>query len=263
MDALFHSYGLAVIYIGIYMIGWFIWSIIKRRNDVADTAWGLGFILVAWLVYIDNVSEFSLSIITPVCVSVWGIRLAWHIHKRNHNRPEDARYKRWREEWGSWVYIRSFFQIYVLQGILLLIISAPVIWSATFQLRTISGWLIIGACIWLFGFVWESVGDAQLRKFLKNPNRTARIMKGGLWRYSRHPNYFGEVTQWWGLWIIALATPWGWLSIIGPMTITLLITKVSGIPLLEQRFANDPEFAQYKETTNALIPWRPKSATKL
>jgi steroid 5-alpha reductase family enzyme len=114
-------------------------------------------------------------------------------------------------------------------------------------------------CVWVIGFFFESVGDAQLSRFIKDPANKGKLMQSGLWKYTRHPNYFGEVTQWWGLWIIALSVSYGWLGIIGPLTITTLILKVSGIPLLEKSMEGNPEFQEYKKRTSVFFPLPPKA----
>ena len=104
----------------------------------------------------------------------------------------------------------------------------------------------MGVCVWLFGFLFESVGDAELARFTRDPHNRGKILQSGLWRYTRHPNYFGEVVQWWGIWLIAVGVPGGWFGIVGPLTITFLILKVSGIPMLEKKMAENPDFAEYK-----------------
>jgi steroid 5-alpha reductase family enzyme len=113
---------------------------------------------------------------------------------------------------------------------------------------------LVGVAVWLLGFYFEAVGDAQLARFIKDPANKGKLMQNGLWAYTRHPNYFGEVTQWWGIWLIALFVPSGWLAIIGPITITFLILKVSGIPMLEKKMAEHPDFAEYKRRVSVFIP---------
>ena len=119
-------------------------------------------------------------------------------------------------------------------------------------------WLdFLGIAIWIFGFYFEAIGDWQLSKFIQDPEKTG-IMKEGLWKYTRHPNYFGEVTQWWGIWLIALSTKYGLPSILGPLAITFLILKVSGIPPLEKKYADNEDFKKYKKKTSKFIPLPPK-----
>jgi steroid 5-alpha reductase family enzyme len=241
-----------------YISLWFVISLFKRRNDVADVAWGLGFVLLAWTSFFLSGATGTRGVLVGVLVSVWGLRLAWHIHARNRGKAEDYRYLAWRREWGRWFYPRSYAQVYLLQGALLFLISLPVLIinrnaSGTFGL--LDG---IGACVWLFGFLFESVGDAELARFVKDPANKGRLLQSGLWRYTRHPNYFGEVAQWWGIWLVALGVPGGWFGIIGPLTITILILKVSGIPMLEKKMAENPDFTEYTRRTSVFFPWFPK-----
>jgi len=243
----------------IYMSLWFVISLIKRRNDVADIAWGIGFVLIAWSAFFLSENLSIRSLLVNILVSLWGLRLAWHIKSRNKGKTEDYRYLAWRKEWAKWFYIRSYFQVYFLQGALLYIIILPVLFvnkNSGVNLNFIDG---LGALVWIVGFFFEVVGDVQLKKFLINPINKGHLMQAGLWKYTRHPNYFGEVTQWWGLWLIAINISSGWFSIIGPLTITILILKISGIPLLEKRMAENPEFAEYKKRTSIFIPWPPKN----
>lgn len=237
-----------------YMSLWFLVSFIKKRNDVADVAWGLGFVLMTWTSYFLSGDSGVRGILVGVLVSVWGLRLAWHIHARNKGKAEDYRYIAWRKEWGKWFYIRSYFQVYLLQGLFLFLIVVPVLLINN-STGTALGLLdIVGVIVWLLGFYFEAVGDAQLARFIKDPSNKGKLMQSGLWAYTRHPNYFGEVTQWWGIWIIALSVSGGWLAIIGPITITFLILKISGIPMLERKMEENPDFAEYKRKTSVFIP---------
>jgi steroid 5-alpha reductase family enzyme len=238
---------------------WFVISLIKKRNDVADIAWGLGFTLLAWTSYFISGNNSLRALLAGILVSVWGLRLAWHIHTRNAGKAEDYRYAAWREAWGEWFYIRSYAQVYLLQGILLFVVALPVLLVNRSVDKTFGLLDIAGALVWLFGFLFEAVGDAQLTKFISDPANKGRLMQSGLWRYTRHPNYFGEVTQWWGIWLIALSVPNGWISVIGPLTITILILKVSGIPMLERKMEKNPEFAEYKLRTSVFFPLPPRN----
>lgn len=242
-----------------YMSVWFVLSLVKKRNDVADTAWGVGFILLAWVSFYLGQAQGPRGLLVGLLISVWGIRLAWHIHTRNKGKAEDYRYAKWREEWGAWFYVRSYAQVYLLQGVLLFLIVLPVLLLNVSAGPAIGVLDFIGVAVWILGFVFESVGDAQLAQFIKDPANKGTLMQGGLWRYTRHPNYFGEVTMWWGIWLIALSTPYGLLGIIGPITITTLILKVSGIPMLEKKMEENPQFAEYKMRTSIFIPWFRKS----
>lgn len=242
----------------IYMNFWFVISLIKKRNDIADVAWGLGFVLIAWFSLYLNKNINLTTIVVAIAVTIWGIRLATHIYLRNRNKKEDYRYLAWREKWGKYFFVRSYFQVFILQGILLYIISLPVLFINYTKGLSFSYWLVFGILIWTIGFFFESIGDLQLSKFLKNPNNGGKVLNTGLWKYTRHPNYFGEVTEWWGLWLVAISISGGWLTIFGPLTITFLILKVSGIPLLESKMSENPEYIEYKKKTSLFIPFFPK-----
>ncbi len=247
-------YLLLALILFVYMNLWFFISLIKKRNDVADIAWGLGFMLMAWVSFFLSGDLNIRGLIAGILISIWGLRLAFHIYGRNKNKTEDYRYLAWREEWSKWFYLRSYFQVYILQGALLFIIIFPVLLinkSGNFPLGVLD---ILGILIWIVGFYFESVGDSQLARFIKNPENKGKLMQSGLWAYTRHPNYFGEVVQWWGLWLIALSVPNGYIGIIGPITITFLILKVSGIPMLEKKMEENIEFAEYKRKTSMFIP---------
>jgi steroid 5-alpha reductase family enzyme len=238
----------------VYMNLWFIVSLIKKRNDVADVAWGLGFILMAWSSFFLASSSGSRGLLVCILVSIWGLRLAWHIHNRNKGKSEDYRYLAWRNEWGKYFYLRSYFQVYLLQGMFLFLVVFPVLIINKNTESVIGLFDLFGLAIWLAGFYFEAVCDMQLARFIKNPDNKGKLMQSGLWAYTRHPNYFGEVLGWWGIWIIALSVPGGWISIVGPATITFLILKVSGVPMLEKKMAEHPDFADYKKRVRAFLP---------
>jgi steroid 5-alpha reductase family enzyme len=237
-----------------YMAVWFCLGQALRRNDVADIAWGIGFIVtaVSAMVFTENVTPRGLLI---TCIVVlWGVRLSSHVFLRNLGKQEDPRYRKWRKDWGKHAVIRAFFQVFLLQGVLIIIISLPVTIAITAERSPLSLLDILGVCIWFVGFAFETVGDCQLMRYKRNPANQGKIMTQGLWRYTRHPNYFGEVALWWGVYLIAVSVPLGWATILGPITITCLILKVSGIPLLEERYKDNPEFQMYKRRTSAFFP---------
>jgi len=259
MDSIFSTFGIVACVLFGYMGLWFFVSLVKKRNDVADIAWGLGFILVALLsLFVTKTVSLS-SVLVTFLVIIWGIRLALHIYLRNKGKPEDKRYAAWRVEWGKWVVVRSFFQVFILQGLLLFVIAIPIILVHT-NTPKLSPITIAGLIVWLIGFYFESVGDKQLKNFLSNPANKGKVLNTGLWKYTRHPNYFGEVTMWWGIWLISLSSPLlGALSIVSPLTITFLILKVSGVPMLEKSMTANPLFQDYIKTTSKFFPWWPKT----
>ncbi|MDR3646831.1 MAG: DUF1295 domain-containing protein [Candidatus Babeliales bacterium] len=241
-----------------YMTFWFIISIIKKRNDIADVAWGTGFIVACIsALFLNNVIYFR-SVLATTLVFIWGVRIATHIYLRNKDKKEDYRYLELTAQWGQWFYLRSYLQIFLLQGFILIIIATPVLFINTFYFINYSFYDILGFIIWLIGFIFETVSDWQLGQFLKNPTNKGKILQTGLWQFSRHPNYFGEVTQWWGLYCIALALPYGFATIIGPLTITFLILYVSGIPLLEKSLTLNPYFKEYAKRTSKFFPLPPR-----
>ncbi len=249
--------GISAFIIFVYMTFMFLLAIIVKDNSIADTAWGIGFIVVSLSTLLIG-GDFALrKILVAALVLVWGLRLAIRIFMRNWGKGEDWRYRKWREDWGKYFILRSYLQVFMLQGFILLLNVSPVLVINTYGSGELTWIDIIGILVWGLGFFFESVGDYQLDRFIENPENQGKIMDRGLWRYTRHPNYFGEVTMWWGIFIIALAVPWGWIGIIGPMVITLMIVFVSGIPLTEKQMDKNPAFADYKKKTSILIPWFP------
>ena len=239
----------------LYVTILFIISVIIKDNSIADIAWGSGFIIASVSVLLYQGTFGLRNILITALIIIWGSRLSIRIFRRNRGRGEDWRYKRWREEWGRTFYPRSYLQVFILQGLLLLVNVSPVIIINSFPAQTAAWTDVVGLCFWLVGFYFESVGDWQLDRFVRNPANRGKIIQEGLWRYTRHPNYFGEITMWWGIFIIALGSPYGIFGIIGPATITYLIVFVSGIPLAEKAMEQTPGFAEYKQRTSVLIPW--------
>lgn len=238
-----------------YMNIWFVISLLSKRNDVADTAWGLGFILMTWMSFFLFKVYSPVAVLVNIMVTVWGFRLSHHIHKRNKNKKEDKRYIEMMKNNSS--ILKSYLQVFILQGALLYCIALPAIfvnWSKDINFGAAA---VVGSMLWLFGFMFEAIADKQLADFIKNPDNRGKIMQSGLWRYSRHPNYFGEVTLWWGIFVIALSTPQGLFTIIGPITITILIIFVSGIPLLEKRYKDRKDYVEYSKKTSVFLPLPP------
>lgn len=247
----------------VYMTAWYVAAMIVRRNDIVDIAWGLGFIVIAVCLLLRFEPAPSARLyVASALVFVWGARLAWHVGRRNlrPGKTEDPRYAEWRRSWGRMFSVRSFFQVFMLQGLFMLLISAPVQVVGSAAGPAFGALDFVGIAVWLCGFVFESVGDAQLARFLANPANRGHIMDRGLWALTRHPNYFGEATMWWGLGIMALSMPSGWIGLIGPITITWLLTKVSGIPLVERPRNGEPEWEAYKARTSAFVPLPPRKS---
>lgn len=239
------------------MTFWFVISVIIKRNDIADIAWGLGFIMISWSAFLLG-AKTERSLLVNILITVWGLRLSWHIFNRNRKKGEDERYLNWRKEWKNF-YFQSYIKVFMVQGLFLYLIALPTLLINSSNIQGFSFLDFIGIAIWIVGFYFESVGDSQLKKFISNPKNKGKTMDQGLWKYSRHPNYFGEVTMWWGIFIIALSAPNSLYTIIGPLTITYLILFVSGIPLLEKKYAGRNDFEAYKKKTSIFFPLPPKN----
>jgi steroid 5-alpha reductase family enzyme len=253
-----HAIALAALSIFTYMSVVFIVALVKKNNGVVDIAWGLGFILVSAVVFLFCGQGRARQWLALALVLAWGGRLALHIYARNRGREEDFRYAAWRRQWGKFFIVRSYFQIFMLQGLFLLLVIAPVlliIGQEQARLNLLDG---LGVVVWLCGFLFETVGDRQLAAFIQEPANRGQLMTGGLWKYTRHPNYFGEAFLWWGMGIIALSAPRGWLGLIGPLLITTLLLFVSGVPLLEKKYRGRPDWEEYKKRTPKFVPWFPK-----
>jgi steroid 5-alpha reductase family enzyme len=246
----------------IYMAAMFLVAVWRRDNSIVDIGWGPGFILVAGLTLLRRGALDWRPLLVTALVLVWGLRLGIHIYLRKRGKPEDFRYAAWRQAWGRSFVLRSFFQIFMLQGLLILIIAWPVWLTNLSPARPLTILDAAGALVWLTGFVLEMVSDAQMERFRSDPAHKGRIMTGGLWRYSRHPNYFGESVQWWGLFLIALSVPAGWTAAASPLFITFLLLKVTGVPLLEKKYDGNPEFAAYARRTSVFVPWFPRRESK-
>lgn len=246
-------YSLIFFVIFVYMSFWFIVSLIKKRNDVADIGWGIGFVIISLIsLFLSNF--YFINIVVFILVLIWAFRLSLYIYIRNRNKKEDYRYKEMSKSWGKYFYIISFLQVFLLQGLFMIMVSTPIIINVFHNKLFNIYFFVLGIIFWIIGFLFETISDIQLYNFTKDKNNKGRILKSGLWKYSRHPNYFGEVLLWWGIFFISFYYPYQLIGIIGPITITFLILKVSGIPLLEKKFEGIEEFEEYKKRTSVFFP---------
>lgn len=237
-----------------WVLFWFILSVVLKRNDIVDIAWGLGFIYFSIWVALSTDQGMSQYIVFGL-VFLWGLRLSVYLLMRIIRKPEDYRYLNWRNEWGRSFLVRSFFQVYVLQNFLLLLIAIPlVIISLNAQNEPNLPAMIPGLSLWGYGFFWQTTADYQLFQFKKDLANKGKIIQIGLWRRSRHPNYYGELCMWWGVWLCILPYSYGWLGIISPILISWLIIKVSGIPMLEAKYEGNKQFEDYQKRVPVLIP---------
>ena len=234
-------------------------SLTLKNSSIVDIFWGFGFILIVWLVFaLAPQGYLPRRQLVAILVTVWGVRLALHIGSRNWGKPEDFRYASWRKENGPRWWWVSYFKVFLLQGLIMWILSAPLIAAQTSGFPAILTPMdLLGMCTWGVGLLLESVADAQLAHFKKNPTNRGRILTSGLWKFSRHPNYFGEAVLWWGYYLLALAAGAGW-TIFAPLLMTVLLVKVSGVSMLEKTLKSKPGYEEYMNNTNAFVPWLPK-----
>ncbi len=257
--SIIQAYGSGLFIILAIMFILWLASLALKNASIVDIFWGSGFVIANWIYFFLAPDGFmTRKLLISTLVTVWGLRLTLHILLRNKGKPEDFRYQKWREENGSSWWWRSFFKVFLLQGILLWIISAPLLLAHAGikpQYLTALDWL--GVILWVVGFYFEAVGDLQLKRFLAWPENKGKIMNQGVWRYTRHPNYFGDSAQWWGFYLIA-ASAGGWWTIFSPILMTFLLVRVSGAALLEKSMSKKPGYREYMDTTNGFIPWFPR-----
>ena len=297
MDILVNFSHAAVVVFGLLTLLWAI-SVAVKDASLIDIFWGFGFLVVAAVcLYIANPKTSYLILLAALPI-LWGIRLSLYLAKRNLGHGEDVRYvamrkraeKKGKSEMG-WR-IRTLFTVYFGQGLLIMIVSAPV-WVAVATSGVVAAPLdqlqsdsvdaggvliydmipkpdigllsILGALLWLIGFLFEAIGDAQLSKFMKKMKsydgayQDKPVLDTGLWKYTRHPNYFGNACMWWGIWLVACQAPWGWATIFAPLIMTILLTRVSGRDLLERQLKKRPAYQDYIKRTSGFIPRIPKS----
>jgi steroid 5-alpha reductase family enzyme len=244
--------------LGLMTVLWLI-SLAIKNSSIVDIFWGAGFVLVGWLYYFLAPEGFIVrKLLIAALATIWGLRLSIHIFLRNKGKPEDFRYQKWRKENGAKWWWKSFFQVFLLQGLLMWFISMPLLAAQYFGgVDRLTVFDYMGIVLWAIGFLFEAGGDLQLAQFLKDPANRGTVMRSGVWRYTRHPNYFGDSAQWWGFYLIALAAG-GWWTILSPVVMTYLLTKVSGVALLEKTMSTRPGYREYAEVTSAFIPWFPR-----
>ncbi len=241
-------------------------AVYKKDNSIIDRFYGLTFVITSWFMVMLQLQTNAISPLTAlilILISVWGIRLSSRIHIKNKKKgAEDFRYAAWREEWTKkgkeYFYVRSYLQIFILQGVIVSLVLLPFTLVVANPTSLSSAFIPLGLLVWATGFFFESVGDYQVDRFVKHKHvEGEQIMKKGLWKYTRHPNYFGESSMWWGLALMAFSQA-SILVFLSPALITCLLLKVSGIPLLEKRWKGLPEWEAYKSKTSAFFPLPPK-----
>lgn len=246
-------------FVFVYMLG--IWALSLAKHDVSivDVGWGLGFVGIAAVAHVTGGGWEGRQRLVLLLTALWGLRLAVYLLWRNWGEPEDYRYQRMRRHHGRRFPIVSLYSVFGLQGLLLWIVSLPVqVAQAAPEPARLTAFDLLGVALWGAGMFFEAVGDLQLAHFKADPVNRGQVMDRGLWRYTRHPNYFGDCCVWWGLFCVALSTGAAW-SAIGPVVMTILLMRVSGVPMLERGMEKRrPGYVEYVRRTNAFFPWRPR-----
>lgn len=233
-------------------------SVLLKDMSIVDIFWGLLIAVIAWYFFLHASARQPRQFVIAYLPCIWGLRLAIHIALRNLGKGEDKRYTAWRKDWGRNTWWISYFRVFLLQGVLLYVISLPVMsvmGGAGSFLTAVNRW---GILLWLFGWIFETVADSQLLRFRRNAENKGKIMDRGLWKYSRHPNYFGEACVWWGIFLISLGSGAWYISLLSPLLITFLLLRVSGVTLLEKHYAGNPAYAEYTKKTSVFFPLPPK-----
>lgn len=249
----------ALITIMVMMTGLWIASIFLKNVSIVDLFWGFGFVVAGWIYFLYTDGYESRKILLMILVTIWGLRLSVYLAWRNTGKGEDFRYRQFRKNYGKRYWWISFYQTFLLQGILMWLISAPLLGAQFYSGKSaINIFDILGTLFWIIGIIFEAGGDYQLAKFKSDPDNRGKILDSGLWRYTRHPNYFGDTAVWWGYGFICVAAG-SYLPVLGSLLMTALIIKVSGVALLEKSLkGTKPQYKAYINKTSAFIPWFPK-----
>lgn len=237
-----------------------IWSIIIKNVSIVDIFWGFGFVAVNALYVLVSGELNDRKILILILVTIWGLRLAIYLASRNIGKGEDFRYQEFRRNYGEdryWWF--SYFQTFLLQGILIMIVSLPLLGiSASKDSGDLNLLDYLGILVWLVGFAFEAGGDYQLSRFKRDAGNRGKVLNRGFWKYTRHPNYFGDAAVWWAYALFSIAAGSYW-QVIGSVVMTLLIIKVSGVALLEKSLKDSkPQYKEYIRNTSSFIPWFPK-----
>lgn len=248
---------------GIAALMLIVWLVSLRLEDasIVDPVWPLGFVLVAWIGFAIGDGEPGRKWLLAILVTVWGLRLSGYLFKRNLGHgEEDYRYQAMRRKHGDRFPIVSLYTVFGLQGLLMFVVSLPV--QVGMEIDGALGIFdILGVIAWMVGFFFESVGDAQLARFKADPTNDGRVMDQGLWRYTRHPNYFGDFMVWWGHFLIAASVGWeGWATFVGPVVMSVLLMRVSGAKLLEKSLKKRRQgYEDYIARTSEFFPRPPRA----
>ncbi len=260
--ALIQIYLQALVIILIMMTLLWVVSLKLRNVSIVDLFWGLGFVVTGAFYFLKAEGLEARKILILVLVTIWGLRLSGYLTWRNKGKGEDFRYRQFRKDYGEnrywWI---SYFQVFLLQGALMWLISAPLLGAQVGGQEKNLGWLdAAGMFFWLIGFMFEAGGDYQLARFKSDPGNKGKVLDTGFWRYTRHPNYFGDASVWWGYAFFSMAAG-SYLPVLGSLLMTAVIIKVSGVAMLEKTLKiTKPQYADYEKKTSSFFPWFPKKA---
>lgn len=243
-----------------FMFSLWLFSLQKKDVSIVDIFWGLGFVLIAWITFFLSDGYGPRRFLVAAMTTLWGLRLSIHLFVRKQGQEEDHRYQDMRAVHGERFWLVSLFTVFLLQGVILWIVSLVIQAAQNIQVPSRITWLdALGILVFFTGFVFESIADKQLARFQSDPANKGKVMDQGLWAYSRHPNYFGETLIWWGFYAIALSRLGNFWVIVSPLLITFLLLRVSGVTLLEKTITERrPAYVAYMKRTNAFFPWFPK-----
>ena len=251
----------AVVVLGIMVCTWVV-SLVLRNASIVDIVWGAGFVAVAWTAACVGDGHGGRPDLLVAMVTIWGLRLAGYLFWRNRGHGEDRRYQSMRRKAGDGFAMRSLVTVFLLQGALMWIVSLPVQLAMTPDGPDIGPLAIVGVVLWGIGFFFETVGDAQLARFKADPANDGQVMDRGLWRYTRHPNYFGDFCVWWGIFLVAAETTDARAGVIGPIVMSIFLMRVSGVPILERSLTRRrPGYADYVARTSTFFPRPPRNTT--
>lgn len=258
MLELLSPFQLSVLVISCLMGTIWLLSLWQRDASIVDMFWGAGFVVVVWFAQVIQRAPSGVEWLLPVLVTLWGGRLTLHLTARNFGEPEDFRYVEMRDKWGSAFPIVSLFTVYILQGAVMWVVSLPL--QVTPSGKPLVVPLVAGCLLWAVGLFFETVGDLQLTTFRSQAGNQGQVLDTGLWRYTRHPNYFGDTLVWWGLYLVSAGLTHQWWTWIGPAIMTIFLLRISGVSLLERSLTKSkPEYAAYQARTSAFFPLPPRS----
>ncbi len=254
--------GGAAVAVAALMVGTWLVSLALKNASIVDITWGLGFVVVAWVSALRADGAAGAASLMVAMITLWGLRLGIYLFWRNHGKGEDYRYVAMRRHWGERFWLISLGTVFGLQGVLMWVVSLPVQMShvgAAVDGVLSTALVVAGLGLYLLGLCFEVIGDLQLTRFKADPANAGQVMRTGLWRYTRHPNYFGDACVWWGIGLVGLSVSGTWWALLGPLVMNILLVRVSGVALLERSLRKrKPDYEEYVRMTSAFVPRPPR-----